>query len=178
MSARNSGDVLGDRLEHNTHGENFQAMRGDDAYSDEGELREEYLQTLVEHGLDETTAALFQNLLTKDFVLSNITSAEKTEMTWLVRLMREKIISEHPPKDSPVQGEMRKFYYDDEDALALRPLSGYQEQLIEQAIYDIIFRLRRSVEGWQQQELSSQYRVSRVDREREEKGSRLGGLFQ
>jgi len=45
-------------------------------------------------------------------------------------------------------------------------------------VWTLFMRVFRSEGGWQQQELSSQYNVSRVDDEREtENESRLGSLF-
>lgn len=143
----------------------------------DGDLeRGEYLDKLTEHGLESRSAEYLNNMLSPDFVMSKITSAEKEEMRWLIREQAEKINAMHPPKRSPVQGKHMAAMYDDEDAL-WTALTDRQIQLLEMAVWDIFFRIARSEGGWQQQELSSQYNVSRVDDGKDDNNSRLGGLF-
>lgn len=142
-----------------------------------GEMdRDDYLKRLTDHGLDEHTTEYVDNLLSPDFILSKISGAEKHEMKWLVREEKEKIIAMHPTEESPIQGEYRKFVYDDEGD-ALSSLSDREIQLLDMAVWDIFFRIARSVGGWQQQELSSQYRVSKVDDDADDDSGRLKGLF-
>jgi len=146
-------------------------------YRHGGMSRDEYLDRLTDHGLDDRTAELVENLLSPDFVLSKISGAEAVEMKWLVRLQAEKIKAMHPDDGSPLQGKHRAVMYDDPKA-ALKPLSDFQKSLLEQAIWDIFFRVKRSEGGWQQQELSSQYNVSRVDSGDDgDSEGRLNGLF-
>lgn len=165
------------KLEDQAAIEGIRSANGDRQQFRAGEMeREEYLDQLTEHGLEKTTAAYLENLLSPDFVLSKISGAEKEEMRWLVRQQAEKIKAMHPPKRSPVKGDRMKALYDDENA-QLEPLDDRQVQLLEQAVFDIFFRVARSVGGWQQEELSSQYTISRVDSEREESEGRLRGLF-
>lgn len=157
--------------------EGIRSMNGDRQQFRDGEMeRGEYLETLTKHGLEATSAEYLENMLSPDFVLSKITKAEKEEMRWLVRQQAEKIKAMHPPKRSPVQGDRMRALVGDENA-KLQALDDRQIQLIEMAVFDVFFRVARSVEGWQQQELSSQYNVSRVDSDREESGGRLRGLF-
>lgn len=165
-------------FEQQVNGESIRAMSRDDRREFQaGEMeRGEYLDKLTEHGLEARTAEYLENMLSPDFVMSKITTAEKEEMRWLVRQQAEKIKAMHPPKRSPVRGDRMAALYDDEDAI-LEPLNDRQIQLLEMAVWDIFFRVARSVEGWQQQELSSQYNVSRVDNERDDDSSRLGSLF-
>lgn len=166
------------QLENQLNGEALRSMsQSDRRQFQQGDMeRGEYLDKLTEHGLEPRTAEYLTNLLSPDFVMSKITEAEKEEMRWLVRQQAEKIKAMHPPARSPVAGDRRRALYDDENAV-LEPLDDRQIQLLEMAVWDVFFRVARSVGGWQQKELSSQYNVSRVDNENEESGSRLRGLF-
>jgi hypothetical protein len=138
--------------------------------------RDEYLEKLTGHGLNERSASMIDNLLSPDFVMSNISGAEKDEIKWLVRLEAEKIKAMHPPTNSPVSGARRAVLYDDDEA-DLKPLSDKDKMMLETAVWDIFFRVARSVNGWQQEELSSQYNVSKVESGDDDDGGRLGGLF-
>jgi len=164
------------QFDHELHRGLQSSMQGQDPYDEGGRLKQEYLDTLVDHGVDQRTADLLKNLLSRDFVLSKISEAEKEEMKWMVRAQFKKLKAFHPANDSPLEGEYRAIVYDD-DSEQVSTMSQYQEILVEAAIWDIFFRLGRSVEGWQQEELSTQYNVSRVDKDEESDGSRLGGLF-
>lgn len=169
-------DLQSQQFDHELHRGLQSSMQGQDPYDEGGRLKQEYLDTLVDHGVDRSTAQLLENLLSRDFVLSRITSAEKEEMKWMVRSQFKKLKSMHPANDSPLQGEYRAICYDDGDE-QLTSLTQYQEILVEAAIWDIFFRIGRSVEGWQQEELSTQYNVSRVDKDEQSDEGRLGGLF-
>lgn len=169
-------EMMDEQFDHELHRGLQSSMQGQDPYDEGGRLKQEYLDTLVDHGIDRQTGQLLQNLLSRDFVLSKITQAEKTEMKWMVRYQFKKLKALHPANDSPVQGEYRKMCYDDGQE-GLSSMNQYQETLVEGAIWDIFFRIGRSVEGWQQEELSTQYNVSRVDKDDGSDEGRLGGLF-
>lgn len=169
-------DLQREQFDHELHRGLQSSMQGQDPFDEGGRLKQEYLDTLVDHGVDRRTADLLKNLLSRDFVLSKISSAEKEEMKWMVRSQFKKIKAFHPANDSPLEDDYRAVCYDDTNE-QVSSLTQYQEILVEAAIWDIFFRIGRSVDGWQQEELSTQYNVSRVDKEDSEEGSRLGGLF-
>jgi len=171
--SRRNGNQLEDRLAVQNQGSMAQER---DRFTAASMERDEYLDKLTENGLDSHTSELLNNMLSPDFVMSRIAEAEKDEMKWLVRLEAEKIKAMHPPQNSPVAGDRRKMLYDDIDA-QLEPLSDQEKQMLEMATWDIFFRVARSVGGWQQEELSSQYNVSRVEDEKNDSDGRLGGLF-
>jgi len=127
----------------------------------QGQLKREYIDKLTEDRLDEDTTELLQNMLTPDFILSNVGEAEGTELKWLARYHAKRIVDLHPPSESPVTGEYRKVCYDDQ-ADGLSPLSELQESRLEQGVMDLYWRARRSIDGWQQEEMSKQYDVSEV----------------
>ena len=134
----------------------------------------EYLHELTENQVDDTTIELMQNLFSHDFMLSNLNPAEVIEQKWLVRVVSRKIKRMHPDSDAFAVGETRKVVFDDPRA-GLKPLSPHQESLIDQAVLQFLTRPPRSREGWQQDEVSKQLTVSKVEGEEDNSGS--GGLF-
>lgn len=144
------------------------------AYNDEGTLRREYLNTLVEHGIDRDTALLMRNMLSKDYVLANYTRAEVREVVWLTRVELLKIKGLHPMPESVYTGEYRQFAFDDPEQ-GLKPLSAHQETLLSQAVMDIFARVSRGEGGFQQDAFSKT--ISEVRRVEDEPGSSSGGLL-
>lgn len=175
---RENGQSSEKKLEQRLQATNQQSMAGEsDPFTAGREDPEEYLETLTEHDLQPATAELVSDLLSSDLVLGNISDAEKEEARWLIRDEVENIKAMHPPERSPVQGRRRAALYDDETE-TLESLSDTEKKRLEQAIWNVFFRLGRSKGGWQQEELSSQYKVSKVDNDSgSEEESRLGGLF-
>lgn len=129
---------------------------------DDPNVDTEYLQELTANELDDHTIALMQNLVSQDFLLSNLKSAEINEIKWLSRSMARKIKRMHPPQESFVQGERRKVLLDD-DRDGLSALTPHQENLVDQALMDFFTRVARSRDGWQQDEMGKQLRVSRTE---------------
>lgn len=124
------------------------------AFDKEGRLSREYLETMVEHGLDESTALLLRNMLSKDFVLANLTHAQVHEKIWLTRVEMLKVRGQHPLEESVYQGEYRQFAFDDERQ-GLEPLEPEQESLLAQALLDIEARLTRGEDMAQQDAFST-----------------------
>lgn len=146
--------------------------------ADAGESRErpEYLRELTKYdGLDPATKDLLGNFLSPDFILSNLQDPEVNEIKWTVRAIVEQVKGMHPPSGSDVRGERRQFLLDDADD-ALRPLTAHQEQQLDQAVMDVIVRVVRSRDGFQQEEMSKQVKVSRTEDGEGEDGD-SGGIF-
>lgn len=152
--------------------QNLQSQR---AYDDEGTLRREYLNTLVEHGIDESTALLLRNMLSKDYVLANYTRAEVREVVWLTRVELLKVKGQHPMPESVYEGEYRQFAFDNADQ-GLKKLDPQQETLLSQALQDIFARVSRGEGGFQQDAFSKT--ISEVRRvEDEGRGGGGGGIL-
>ena len=134
----------------------------------------EYLQELTSNELDDHTVALMQNLVSQDFLLSNLKSAEINEIKWIARSIARKIKRMHPPQESVVEGERRKVLLDDERD-GLQSLTPHQENLIDQAMMDFLTRVARSRDGWQQDEMGKQLRVSRTEDDSSDDAD--GGFF-
>jgi len=132
----------------------------DQAFNKQGQLSKEYLNTMVEHGLDESTALMLRNMLSKDFVLANLTRAEVHEKNWLSRVEMLKVKGQHPMPDSVYQGEYRQFMFDDPKA-GLESLDPEQETLLDQALMDIMARISRGESMAQQDAFSKVIAESR-----------------
>ncbi len=136
----------------------------------------EYLNELTRNEIDDDTLYLMQDLMTQDYVLSNLLDAEVNEIKHIARSISRKIKRMHPPEQSYIQGVVRKVDLDDEHD-GLSSLSPFEETLIDQAVLAFFTRLSRSRSGWQQDEISKQVRVSKTeDNEQSESTGLFGGL--
>ncbi len=138
-----------------------------------GRKNREYLKELTKYDLDPATEKLMANLLSPDFVLGNLKDAEVKEVRWLARVTALAIQRMHPPEGSAYTGEARKYYLDTK--YALKPLSDHEINLINQALLDFFLRITRSRDGWQQDQISQQMKVSK--REEGDDDGGIGGLF-
>lgn len=165
----NQDDQLERQFAHQQHQTNLNALEPEDSKYDK-----EHIEVLTSNDLDAHTNRLLRNLVEKDFVLSNLKDAEVNEIKWLARSMARKVKRMHPPQESVVTGEYRKFLLDDPRD-ALKPLTPNQENLIDQGMMDFFSRLARSRDGWQQDEMGKQLRVSRTENDPDDDTS--GGFF-
>ena len=135
------------------------------------QLNEDHFQELVEAGVPEDTVFHLRSLLSRDFVLSNLSEAEVHEMRWLARNLALRVFAIHPSKKSHLTGTYRQWVFDEQNQ-ALTPLSDGQRAKIRSFILAYIARVSRSKAGWQQEELSRQYQVSemRTDSDDDEGG--------
>lgn len=172
-------ELMEDQAEKQTH-QNLQskavshALQNQPVLNQNGQIREEYLSHLVDSGIDESSASLLKDLLTRDMVLSNLDSAETNEIRWLTRLVQKNLEALHPPEGSVIQGEYRAFLSDDEED-RLAALNDRQRLLINEAVMVVVARVARSTDGWQQEELGKVYAVSEAKQEKDEKKGRILG---
>jgi hypothetical protein len=125
------------------------------------QLNEDHFQELVEAGVPEDTVFHLRSLLSRDFVLSNLSEAEVHEMRWLARNLALRVFAIHPSKKSHMTGSYRQWVFDEPNQ-GLTPLSDGQRAKIRSFILAYIARVSRSKAGWQQEELSRQYQVSEM----------------
>jgi hypothetical protein len=134
--------------------------------------RKEYLDTLIDSGLDPGTAEVVVNMLQQDFVLGNITDAEFHEIKHLRRVTLKKIYSFHPHPDAMMQGSLREDVYD--DGRGLQPLSQQDKAKIDSFVRGALLRLSRSKGGFQQEEIGKTYAASEIkDRGNDDNGGWL-----
>lgn len=157
-------------FERNMH----QQLQGSMAGSpDDQEFKEDHFEELVEAGVPEDTVFHLRSLLSRDFVLANLSAAEVNEMRWLARNLALRVFALHPSKESHLTGEYRRFVLDEPNQ-GLKPLTDSQRSKIHSFIMAYIARVSRSKGGWQQEELSRQYQVSELHTD---DGEEDGGWF-
>lgn len=157
-NGQSQSEARAKQAERNIHQQNFAA--GEDPSRDK-----EYLKEITKEQLDDATYELMLNLFSHDFVLSNLKDEEVTEQKWLARIVAVKTKRMHPDTESFATGLTRQVVFDDTQHGSLKPLSPHQESLVDQAVLQFLTRPPRSRGGWQQDEVSKQYNVSKVEGE-------------
>ncbi|MFD2655309.1 hypothetical protein ACFSUP_04240 [Gracilibacillus thailandensis] len=126
---------------------------------DDHDLDAEYIDKLTNSQLEQGTVNILNNMLSKDWVLANMSDAEVNETRWFARLMSMRVEALHPEQGSVWTGEFRKFCADDPDD-ALKPLDSAQRTIIFELIHGVIARATRSRDGWQQDKMNESISVS------------------
>jgi len=130
----------------------------------------DYVRMMVDSELQDGTATMLANLLSRDWVLGQMSDAETHEARWLARTMVDELEAMHPAEDSIWTGELRRYAADD-PTQQLRPLNAAQKLEIFEFIQGFIARVSRSREGFQQEIFRKQIRKSeREDRTEDESG--------
>lgn len=138
--------------------------------AEEGDLDPDYVQQMVETDLQDGTAKMLSNMLSRDWVLSNLSEPEVHEIRWLARTFTDELEAAHPPEDSIWTGELREYAADDNDQ-RLHPLTEAQKLEITQLVQGFIARVARSKDGFQQEIFRKQIRKSeREDRSETDDG--------
>jgi hypothetical protein len=162
------GDVdeeqLRDRERQNQeHMSNIQAARED-------RVDPAYVDRMIETDLQDETQVLLSNLMSRDWVLSQMNDAEVHEAKWLSRVMVLELSNMHPPEDSIWSGDYRVFASGDPEQ-CLEPLTRAQKLAIHEFIQGFIARVARSREGFQQEIFKKQISASeRRDNEDDDGG--------
>lgn len=141
-------------------------------FNDDGQMNRGYIDKVTNSELQQGTVDILQNLLSKDFVLGNLSEAEVHEYRWLVRELLLEVEAAHPDPKSMWQGRFRQVAAGKERQ-ALEPLDSAQKTVMKQLIQGVIARATRSRDGWQQEEVNKSYRVS----ERREPDAKDDGGF-
>lgn len=156
--------------QHSLHQRNLQSGGSFDG------TKAEYLDRLTQTEQTDAGIQMLDNMLTQDFVLSNLTRAETDEIKWRLHTMFLKIKSEFPPEGSSLQGEYRAFLFDD-PAENINSMSGKQEIIISQCLIAITARVARSRDGFQQEQMVKSISVSEVVNPDKDSDSTKRGLF-
>jgi len=138
--------------------------------------REEFVEKVVESGIDQDIAQAIHNLLCDEGVLSNLRQADRE----YARLHAENVVkyveAMHPPRESNVQGVVRAAYLGDvtnqRTCLDNADLANFRSVLLGS-----FFRFSRSIDGWQQDKFGEQIQTKRVEDTREDDDGFFGGLF-
>jgi len=151
------------------------------AFNQQGELSRPWMRELLsvddlEERLQSNTIRKIQGLLNKQWVLSNLTAAETHDRMHWLEVQKLKILGEHPPQQSPIQGPMRAFLLNDEYE-QLRALTATERNEIDQIIQGLKNMTTRSRDGFErkQQQTSIARTETGDDGEQETGGLSLFG---
>lgn len=125
------------------------------------EVKAHYLDKLADAGLSDAGADILDNMVDQSMALGNLSAAEVHEIKWRLHVMYIKIKANFPHQESDIQGKLRAYYFDnrDEDITAL---TDKQKIIISQMLIGISVFISRSKQGFQQEKLVEQIRVSEV----------------
>jgi hypothetical protein len=128
-------------------------------FAEDGQMDAGYIDKVTNSQLQQGTVDILANLLSKDFVLGNLSEAEVHEHRWLTRELTLEVEAMHPRPNSMWRGRFRQVAAGRERE-ALDPLDDAQKTTMQQFIQGVIARATRSRDGWQQEEVNKSYRVS------------------
>lgn len=117
----------------------------------EGAASTEFVDKIIDSGLDQGTAEMLTNLLQSEWVLGNLDDAEVHEARWLARTIADEVFAMHPSEDSIWQGDVREYASGD-SSQNLKPLNSAEQTKIFQLIQAFTVRVTRS-ENMEQQEI-------------------------
>lgn len=123
--------------------------------------------------LSERSQDLLSNLVTQDWVLGYYSKAEHWELKVRLEIIKEQFYAMHPSSDCPIQGVVRAYVYDDEDA-KLQPLTQVAKFQVETFFEGLKTRLTRGKDGHQLENLNKSINESHVLSERGEESERTG----
>jgi len=137
------------------------------------------LQMLSQAGVHKDHAEAVRDLLSQDFLLSNL----REKNIRYIRLLAENVAlyasCDLPPAESALKGPAAAALLSDPEAADLKPMTPKERDRVESVMLAFFARVSRSVDGWQQDKLSEQIITQRQEalEEEDSSGSRLGALF-
>lgn len=141
------------------HRANLQAAANDSGVFDEsGAMRREVVRELTQPDVSSGAAERLGSMLTKDFVLGNLTEAEVHEIKWMARQMRLELDDIHPHDGSVWQGEFGQFFFESDRALSSQTDMSQVE--MEQLLFDISSRAARGRDGFATRQMNTSINVS------------------
>jgi hypothetical protein len=139
--------------------------------------KDEVIEQLTNTGIQRPAAESVADLLSEDYVLSNIRSADREYARLLARNIVKFCECQHPPLDSHMQGICRMALSGDlKDGKT--GMTREQQTQLESVLLGMFFRVSRSIDGWQQDKLTESIQTRRVEDNRQpEDDGPLGGIF-
>ena len=134
-----------------------------EAFNQDGRMSGDFIRELLSDDdmsvgdgteLQTRTVAKIQNMLSRDWVLGNLTEAQEHDIRYKLEVMKLKVIGMHPPEESVVTGKVRAFLMDDPGE-ELQPLSQQQRVLIDELFETLKARLTRGREGFERQQMNT-----------------------
>lgn len=148
------------------------------AFNDQGELSLGFIQEILDNDdvrvgdhndLQDATVAKIQSMLSKQWVLANLTSAQENDARFKLEVIKMKILGGHPNEDSTIRGPTRAFLFDD-SMENLEPLSTQERLLVDELIETIKARITRGREGFERKQMNTSIARSEKPEKEESKG--------
>lgn len=140
-------------------------------------LKQDELKTGGAGDLQEVTVAKVQNMLSRDWVLANMTSAQEHDIRFKLEVMKYKVLGMHPPEESAITGPVRAFIFDD-PMEELKPLTQQERLLIDDLFETLKARLTRGREGFERRQMNTNIAETHTRNDSEDKkAGGLKGLF-
>jgi|APHM01.1.fsa_nt_gi hypothetical protein len=140
--------------------------------------KDEVIEQLTDTGINRPAAESVADLLSEDYVLSNIQNADREYARLLAKNIVHYVRNQHPPLDSHLQGISRMALTGNlQDGKT--GLTREQQTQLESVLLGMFFRVSRSIDGWQQDKLTECIQTRRVEDNRQPNDSEgpLGGIF-
>lgn len=171
----------------------MQAEQGalQNAFNKNGNLSQGFIQEIVSKkglevgapdGVDNDnvvhtrTVAKLQNMLSRDWVLGNITEAQEHDARHKLEVLKLKVLGTYPPEESAIQGDVRAFLMDnpEENQTAL---TAQEQILIDELIETLKTRIGRGRGGFERKQENTSISRAETDTDPEEEQGGWGGLF-
>lgn len=174
-------EVIRERKRERQHQREQQTLQ--QAFNQNGQMSKNFIAELLDKddlqtdGLQEVTVSKIQNLLSRDWVLGNLTDAQEHDIRFKLEVMKYKILGMHPPEESVITGKTRAFLFDDEME-ELLPLTQQERFLIDELIETLKARATRGRQGFERKQMNTNIAETRTQKDnQEEKSGGLRGLF-
>lgn len=153
------------------------------AFNKQGELSRDFIERSLDTGdvrvgdssdLQEVTVAKLQSMLSKQWILSNLTDAQEHDIRFKLEVMKLKIHGSHPPDESCITGPTRAYLYDD-PMENLQPLTQQERLLIDEVIETVKAMVTRGRGGFERKQMNTSIAQTESHQKKEgENGSKLG----
>lgn len=153
-----------------------------EAFNQNGKLSGDFIRELLSDDdmavgdgtqLQTRTVAKIQNMLSRDWVLGNLTEAQENDIRYKLEVMKLKVIGMHPPEESVITGKVRAFLMDDKEE-ELEPLTQQQRVLIDELFETLKARLTRGREGFEREQMNTNIARTETGSDDEDDGGGVG----
>lgn len=127
----------------------------------------------IEARLQPATVEKVCGLLNDTWFLSNLNDAQVNDRIHKLKVMKKKLIDDHPPEESHVTGATRAFLFDD-GTEKLEPLSASERNILDQFFTTMENQVPRSSDGFERKQIDT--KIARSERGEDHKESSSGGL--
>lgn len=187
MSARSNGKKAAKRMEEERErNREFQEdqQRISAAFRSQDDPEQGFVRELLDSedvrvgdtsDLQEATVAKIESMLSKQWLLANLTDAQEHDIRHKLEVMKIKILGSHPPEESTITGKRRAVLFDD-PMEELKPLSPQERLLIDELIETVKAMVTRGRGGFERKQMNTSIARSEKPESKEEE-SGLQSLF-